>query len=462
MRLNFLVVAVALVAAAGVRAAELAVLSPIADAAMYSENGGLGNGGGQFIFAGKNSLGNFRRSVLKFDIAGQIPAGSDIVAVSLQLTAGSTQGTNNPATLYPLTEDWLEGTTDAPTSEGNGAAAAAGDTTWTSRNFNTMAWTTAGGTFNNAVADTINVSGSGAYTWPSSASLTGTVQGWLDAPASNFGWLLAGDETTPGSTAKQFHSRTGATPPALTVTYLLASYSPVLAVAVDAPVSALVDQVITYTITLTADTLTGDGSDASGIVVSGSLGGAAAYGSGDVNANAILEAGETWVYTAAYTVLASDPDLLVNAVNVSFEDERGDPHTASGSASTTVEHIEVSQDGPGTVNATERDDVTLAVSATGGHGSFDYAWTFDNGAKAPVPVGGNSPSLMLSDIGLEDAGTYVCTVSDVAESIPSPPFSVSVAVLTPVAGPLGLAALAVVLALGRARRAGPGSPPARG
>ena len=35
----------------------------------------------------------------------------------------------------------------------------------------------------------------GQYTW-SSAQMVADVQGWLDNPASNFGWLMLGDEST--------------------------------------------------------------------------------------------------------------------------------------------------------------------------------------------------------------------------------------------------------------------------
>ena len=41
---------------------------------------------------------------------------------------------------------------------------------------------------------------------------------WLDEPASNFGWLLRGNEDA-SPTAKRFHSRQSANPPTLVVTY---------------------------------------------------------------------------------------------------------------------------------------------------------------------------------------------------------------------------------------------------
>lgn len=45
------------------------------------------------------------------------------------------------------------------------------------------------------------------------------VQAWLDNPASNFGWLVLGDETGI-ATAKRFDTRESASPPVLTIAYI--------------------------------------------------------------------------------------------------------------------------------------------------------------------------------------------------------------------------------------------------
>src|SRR5207248_8531965 len=44
------------------------------------------------------------------------------------------------------------------------------------------------------------------------------VQSWLDDPASNFGWLVLGNEAT-STTSKRFDTRETTTPPVLTVEY---------------------------------------------------------------------------------------------------------------------------------------------------------------------------------------------------------------------------------------------------
>ena len=52
----------------------------------------------------------------------------------------------------------------------------------------------------------------------------------------------------------------------------------------------------------------------------------------------LLETGETWTYTATYTVLATDPDPLVNTVTVEGTDEDNDPVTATDNHSLRSAH----------------------------------------------------------------------------------------------------------------------------
>jgi hypothetical protein len=50
------------------------------------------------------------------------------------------------------------------------------------------------------------VAGVASYTWGSTPEMVTDVQGWLDEPSSNFGWLLVGNEGENG-TAKRFDSK---------------------------------------------------------------------------------------------------------------------------------------------------------------------------------------------------------------------------------------------------------------
>ena len=51
------------------------------------------------------------------------------------------------------------------------------------------------------------------------------VQLWLDNPASNFGWLVLGDEST-SATAKRFDTRESDSPPVLTIVYTAPTPTP--------------------------------------------------------------------------------------------------------------------------------------------------------------------------------------------------------------------------------------------
>jgi hypothetical protein len=203
-------------------AADAAVMSIPAsrDATLYfSSTGALANGGGENTFVGRNSQGNTRRTVIGFDVASAVPAGSTITGVTLTLNVSSANVAATDVTLHRLLADWSEGTSN-PTNEGQGVASAAGDVTWLHRTFPGDLWTTPGGDFAGASAAT-SVGDVGLYSW-SSAGMISDVQGWLDGSAGNFGWILLGDETA-NNTAKRFDSRgigSAGVAPVLTVTYI--------------------------------------------------------------------------------------------------------------------------------------------------------------------------------------------------------------------------------------------------
>ena len=140
-------------------------------------------------------MGELRRGVLAFDIAGHVPAGSTITAVSLSMNMSMTPlETARTVELHKLLADWGEGTSHAPVEEGDGAPATPNDATWRHRFFDTIFWTNEGGDFSATVSASQSVGGIGQYTW-SSAQMVADVQSWLDNPGSNFGWLVLGDET---------------------------------------------------------------------------------------------------------------------------------------------------------------------------------------------------------------------------------------------------------------------------
>jgi hypothetical protein len=182
------------------------------------DEGDHSNGAGFHFFAGENGMGELRRGVLAFDVAGTIPPGSTITAVSLSMNMSMTPAGAVTVELHKLLADWGEGTSHAPMGEGDGAPATPNDATWRHRFFDSVFWTTQGGDFSPTVSASQSVGGTGQYTW-SSAQMVADVQSWLDNPASNFGWLVLGDETGI-ATAKRFDTRESASPPMLTIEFI--------------------------------------------------------------------------------------------------------------------------------------------------------------------------------------------------------------------------------------------------
>ena len=209
---------------AGIRSASAAiiVINPSKDNTLYEYDpaeGDTSNALGLHFFAGVTGMGELRRGVLAFEIAGSIPAGSTITVVSLSRNMSRTPlETARTVELHTLLADWGEGTSHAPGEEGDGAPATPNDATWRHRFFDTMFWTNEGGDFSATVSASQSVGPIGQYTW-SSAQMVADVQSWLDNPGSNFGWLVLGDEST-NVTTKRFDSRESASPPVLTIQYI--------------------------------------------------------------------------------------------------------------------------------------------------------------------------------------------------------------------------------------------------
>ncbi len=201
--------------------AEDLVLTPVKDNTLIENaQGGLSNGAGMYLFAGKTSGNSTRRALLKFDIAGSVPAGATITRASLTLTMSRTIGGEVPISLHRVLADWGEGTSDAGAEEGKGAPATAGDATWVHTFFDTGNWAAPGGDFAPEASATAPVGANGSYTWES-PQLAVDVENWLADPGSDFGWVLIGGESA-ASTAKRFASREHpeeATRPALTLSY---------------------------------------------------------------------------------------------------------------------------------------------------------------------------------------------------------------------------------------------------
>jgi len=202
-----------------------ASLTPSKDNTLFESTvGDISNGAGSSLYVGRAGIagGNgARRALLAFDLSS-IPAGSVVTDVTLKMTVTkvSPSAPAAPTMLHRLTADWGEGASNSFDPGGAGALAQTPDATWLHRFYSTTPWTTNGGDFA-ASSAAKSLAGEGDYTWDSTAALVADVQGWLNAPGSNFGWAVLGDEGTSGI-ARRLASREAtneATRPTLTVTY---------------------------------------------------------------------------------------------------------------------------------------------------------------------------------------------------------------------------------------------------
>ena len=196
-------------------------LEPSKDNSMFEE-ADESNGQGSYLFSGQTAPQNNnarRRALLQFNLDGVIPSGSTIESVSLELTMNRTISGSQAMTAHRLTKDWGEGASNAFGQEGRGTTAQTGDVTWRHTFYSNQFWTSQGGDYVGAASATTNVGGNGKYAW-SGPNMVADVQAWVDNPATNFGWILIGLETT--TSAKRFYSRewnTAADRPKLTITY---------------------------------------------------------------------------------------------------------------------------------------------------------------------------------------------------------------------------------------------------
>ncbi|MEW5874721.1 MAG: DNRLRE domain-containing protein, partial [Candidatus Zixiibacteriota bacterium] len=204
--------------------ADMVTLGTAKDNTLYEDaQGDRSNGAGQYFFVGKTGplAIELRRGLVQFDIAGNVPAGVTIDSVRLRLHMSKTNSLGQNVSLRRVLADWGEGASDAAGEEGAGGPAAAGDATWLHQFFNTTTWAAPGGDFSGTVSATTNVTTIGFYNWGSTPQMRMDVQGWLDNPASNFGWILIGNEAATGN-AQRFTAKEDTIPanrPSLVVHY---------------------------------------------------------------------------------------------------------------------------------------------------------------------------------------------------------------------------------------------------
>ncbi len=168
-----------------------------------------------------------RRGVIAFNLSA-IPANAVVSSATLTMNLSKTGPDPDPVnvSVSRALSNWGEGASNAGNPGGAGTQALAGDATWLHTFYNTSFWTTPGGDFSATPSATTAVSVDGAtYQWTSS-QLIADVQAWIANSSGNFGWVIRGNELTPGSAAR-FRSRQSSTnPPQLYIVYQVPTPTP--------------------------------------------------------------------------------------------------------------------------------------------------------------------------------------------------------------------------------------------
>lgn len=175
------------------------VLPCVADATIFAEQGGgtaydaVADGQGASLWTSVLAAGVVRRALMRFDLAG-LPPGAQVLSARVE---GFMIRLREPQsiTLHRLSAAWGEGPSNGGDA-GVGAAAGPGDCTWSHRVWPGQRWASRGGDYLLSASSSAAVAGWPApVVWASTAALVDDVQGWVDAPSSNHGWMLIGTES---------------------------------------------------------------------------------------------------------------------------------------------------------------------------------------------------------------------------------------------------------------------------
>lgn len=207
-------------AATGLAAQTTVSIDATRDNTLYeSQTGNVSNGGGDVLFTGVTNNGDLRRAILAFDDLSMIPAGVEIVDISLGIRVTKTISGSDTFTLHRVLADWGEGDSVGDGNAGAGVSSATDDATWIHRFFPDTNWNNPGGDFVEEASATFTLNDNGDYLVESTPAMLFDVVLWLADPDQNFGWVIVGDESATPPNAKRLSSREGVSAPVLNVTY---------------------------------------------------------------------------------------------------------------------------------------------------------------------------------------------------------------------------------------------------
>jgi PKD repeat protein len=198
-------------------------LLAIQDNTIYSESD-MSYGAGMCLQVGRPTISTanrplIRRALVRFDLSS-IPAGSHIVSARFNLYRYPLAGPGIHLRVHRLLQDWGEGNSGAgelcePPPKQFGWAPTESSSTWNYRFFGArVVWeteggsTVQGGSFQSSPSDSEIVYPTNQFVELASSGIASDVADWVGDPASNHGWILLGNEESPG-TGMRFASRQG-------------------------------------------------------------------------------------------------------------------------------------------------------------------------------------------------------------------------------------------------------------
>ncbi len=199
--------------------ADSVLLRPVADTTLLEVFPDNNLGGATFFNSGTTQNGPRNRGLVKFDVAGALPAGAVIQSAELVVEVVRQPVDGFAAAsmeLRRVLRPWGEGgkVSREVGHPGFGSAAELNEATWNHRFAQTTnTWAAPGGlagidfSTNVSSLQVIYDVGGSPYFFPSTTNSVADVQLWLDRPAENFGWMFKVEDEEPRFTARQYASR---------------------------------------------------------------------------------------------------------------------------------------------------------------------------------------------------------------------------------------------------------------
>jgi hypothetical protein len=177
------------------------------DAVLYEiSDGSLANSKGEYLFVGKDSEGDIKRSLLRVDLGDEIPLEATIDSAFLFISLNKTRNDEQPIYSYQILKRWMEGSSNASANEGKGTSVTTGDPTWLHRVYPDTLWDQEGGDFGEDLLFQGTVDGTGTYSFKATSAFLELMTQWLRNETPNYGFILLGNEDVENGSSKRFTS----------------------------------------------------------------------------------------------------------------------------------------------------------------------------------------------------------------------------------------------------------------